>query len=380
MKESLNEENNKKNNDKDNNKFQIISTGFGILKYYTLNSFKNLSKKISYFYPNFSKKAENKKNSNINNEININHDNIIKNENISFNKINLNKNLDKENELLIYNNTQIKKNIFIFLENELKINETKIELKNNNNSNKLAQINKYKEFKNKTLIYFFSSTIINKYYNIISITSLCIIFIMKNIKFFCDNENIKLTLDNIWNITNKTSKNIFSNISEIISNNIEKILINEKFNKNSLDDLISNMHKELRDKCNFFIHILKEIKKEIKNIENKFYDFNEIKNNMILEYKLRFFNIFYNLLFSDLFYSTFVQSYEGEILKFIEEIKNNFGDKNDKSFLAIIFDIDSFRNKQLVINEENIEFDKDNDKSNDEILMNYQKCLKSIFI
>ena len=67
-------------------------------------------------------------------------------------------------------------------------------------------------------------------------------------------------------------------------------------------------------------------------------------------------------------------------MKFIEEIKNNFGDKNDKSFLAIIFDIDSFRNKQLVINEENIEFDKDKNKNNDEILMNYQKCLKSIFI
>ena len=81
-----------------------------------------------------------------------------------------------------------------------------------------------------------------------------------------------------------------------------------------------------------------------------------------------------------MFYSTFVQTYEDEILKFIEEIKNNFGDKNDKSFLAIIFDIDSFRNKQLVINEENIEFDKDKNKNNDEILINNKKCLKSIFI
>ena len=375
MKESLNEQNNK-NEDKNSNKFQIISSGFGLLKYYTLNSFQNLSKKISYFYPNFTKKAENKLN-NINNDKNLNNDNIIKIENTSCNK----NNFDKENELLIYNNTQKKKNIFIFLENELKINETKIELKNNNNnSNKLVQLNKYKEFKNKTIIYFFSSTIINKYYNIISITTLCIIIIMKNFKLQCDNNEIKLILDNIWNITNKTAKNIFLNISEIISNNIEKILINEKFNKNSLDELILNIHKELRDKCNFLIHILKEIKKEIKNIETQFYDLDKIKNNMILDYRLRFFYIFYNLLSSDLFYSTFVQSYEEEIFKFIDEIKNNFGDKNEKSFLAIIFDIDSFRNKQLAINDENIELDKDKNKNKDEILMNYQKCLQSIFI
>ena len=371
MKESLNLEKNKSNNI-----FQTFSTNFGILKHYTLNRYKSISNKLYSFYP-LTKKVNNES-ININNEQNINKINIIKTENNLFKKESFD-NKNNGNELLIYNNTQIKKNIYIYLENELKINNTKIELKNNDN-NKLTQINKYKEFKTKTIIYFFSSIILQKYYNIISITSLCITSIMKNFKSYSNNIQIKLILDNLWNISNNTSKNIFSNISEIISNFIDKIPLNEKYTKNSFDELISNIQKELRDKCNFFIHVIKEIKKEIKNLEEQFYDINNIKNNMILEYKLRFFYIFYNLLFSDLFYSSFVQAYEAEILKQIDGIKEKFEEKNEKTFLAIIFDIDSFRNKQLLINEENNEIITDNNEDNDNILMNYQKCLQSIFI
>ena len=371
MKESLNLEKNKSNNI-----FQTFSTNFGILKHYTLNRYKSISNKLYSFYP-LTKKVNNES-ININNEQNINKINIIKTENNLFKKESFD-NKNNGNELLIYNNTQIKKNIYIYLENELKINNTKIELKNNDN-NKLTQINKYKEFKTKTIIYFFSSIILQKYYNIISITSLCITSIMKNFKSYSNNIQIKLILDNLWNISNNTSKNIYSNISEIISNLIDKIPLNEKYTKNSFDELISNIQKELRDKCNFFIHVIKEIKKEIKNIEEQFYDFNNIKNNMILEYKLRFFSIFYNLLFSDLFYSSFVQAYEAEILKQIDGIKEKFEEKNEKTFLAIIFDIDSFRNKQLIINEEKNEIITDNNEDNDNILMNYQKCLQSIFI
>ena len=371
MKDSLNQENNKSNNI-----FQTFSTNFMIFKHYTLNKYKNISNKLYSFYPLSSKKVNSELN-NINNEPNKNKPNIIKRENKLFNKENIDDN--NKNELLIYNNAQIKKNIYIYLENELMINNTKIELKNNDN-NKLAQINKYKEFKTKTIIYFFSSIILGKYYNIISITSLCIISIMKIFELYTNNIQIKLILDNLWNISNNTSKNIFSNISEIISTYIDKIPLNEKYTKNSFDELISNIQKELRDKCNFFIHVIKEIKKEIKNIEEQFYDLNNIKNNMILEYKLRFFYIFCNILFSDLFYSSFVQAYENEIMKQIEEIKGKFEEKNEKTFLSIIFDIDSFRNKQLVINEENNEILTDNNEDNDDILMNYQKCLQSILI
>ena len=51
-----------------------------------------------------------------------------------------------------------------------------------------------------------------------------------------------------------------------------------------------------------------------------------------------------------------------------------------KLFCLFIFDIDSFRNKQLVINEENNEIITDKNEDKDDILMNYQKCLQSIFI
>ena len=375
MKESNNDE-----NDKSINKFQIFSKSFGVLKYYTINSFKSLSNRI-YSFSFLSSNQKNKTQSNNLNDLeNKFEEPNEKKENNYVNKNNLE--INKENELLIYNNSQIKKNLYIYLESELKINNTKIELKNSN-SNKLTQINKYKEFKNKTIIYFFSSIIFQKYYNIISITSLCIISIMKNLNTYSNKNEIKLILDTLWNLTNQTSKFIFSTVSEIISNYIDKILLNEKYTKNNLDELITNIQRELREKCNFFVHIIKEIKKEIYNIEGQFYDINNVKDNMILEYKLRFLYIFCDLIFSDMFYSSFVETYENEILTHIEEIKQNYGDKNEKTFLAIIFDIDAFRNKQLVDNEENniINNININNKNinEDNILRNYQKCLQSIF-
>ena len=180
-------------------------------------------------------------------------------------------------------------------------------------------------------------------------------------------------MDNLWELSNKTSKNIFADISVIISNYIEKILINEKYTKNSFNELITQIQNELREKCNYFIHIIKEIKNEINNIEDQFYDgdFNK-------EYKLRFLYILCDIIFSDIFYSSFVQTYEEEIFKQIEDIKKNFEDKKEKTLVAIILDMDSFRNKQLVFNEEN-KNNVDNNNKN-EILINYQKCLQSIFL
>ena len=375
MKESLDLENNKSKSN-----FQIFSTTLGFFKYYTLNSFKSLSKKVYSFNPFLSRKINQKQN-NSNKDININL-NFENEKTINiFNKGNFDNITEKE--LLIYNTFQIKKNIYIYLESELKINNTKIELKNSNNNNQLMQINKYKELKTKTLIYFFTSIIIEKYYNIISITSLCIISLMRKLNTYSTKSHIKLILDNLWEISNKTSKNIFASISQIISNYTENIPLNEKYNPDSLDLLINKIENEIRDKCNFFIHIIKEIKNEIKKIEEQFYDSDliNLKNNMMLEYKLRFFYIFCDIIFSDFFYTSFVQSYENEIFKQIEEIKKSFEDKKEKTLLAIILDIDSFKNKQFVVNEENKENDSISFKKNkDEILMNYQNCLQSIFI
>ena len=370
----MKEESDEKNNDE--SKFQILSSTFGLFKDYTLNSFKNLSNKIYSFYPFSSEKRKPELNNN-NIEQNLNLEDMSK-IGIPNNFINQRNNIN-ENELLIHNNSQIKKNIYSFLEKELKINNSKIELKNSNN-NQLAQINKYKELKIKIFIHLFASIIIQKYYNIISITSLSIIPILKRLNKYSTENHIKLILENLWNISNKTSKNIFMNISEIITNYIDKILLNEKYTKHALSELISNIQKEIRDKCNFFIYIICEIKKEINNIEGQFYDFNDLKKSMILEYKLRFFYIFNDIILSDLFYSSFVETYEEEINKQIEEIKNSFGEKNEKTFLAIILDIDSYKNKQFIINEENNDNIIEIKKNKDDILMNYQNCLQSIFI
>jgi hypothetical protein len=276
----------------------------GFFKYYTLNSFKSLSKKVYSFNPFLSRKINQKQN-NSNKDININL-NFENEKTINiFNKGNFDNITEKE--LLIYNTFQIKKNIYIYLESELKINNTKIELKNSNNNNQLMQINKYKELKTKTLIYFFSSIIIEKYYNIISITSLCIISLMRKLNTYSIKSHIKLILDNLWEISNKTSKNIFSNISQLISNYTENIPLNEKYVPDSFDLLITKIENEIRDKSNFFIHLIKEIRNEMNNIETLFYDtdLNNIKNNMMIEYKLRFYYIFCDIVFSDFFLFVF---------------------------------------------------------------------------
>ena len=53
--------------------------------------------------------------------------------------------------------------------------------------------------------------------------------------------------------------------------------------------------------------------------------------------------------------------------------------KKTKTLLAIIFDIDSFKNKLYIINEEENVCLKNKNENNDDILMNYQQCLQSIF-
>ena len=365
MKESLNIES---NNDIKNT-FRIFTKNIELFKYYALNKFKNISNKSNSIYP-FSSNKQNHKSNNSKNAHKLNL--LPKEKNLIIKKINNN-----ENKLLIYNNFKIKKNICAFLENELKINDTKIELRNS--KNQITQINKYKEFKDKTLIYFFSSIIIEKYYNIISITSLCILSLLKNINSYSKNENIKLILDTLWNLTNKTSKSIFTKISEIMTDIVEKILLNEKFTKEKLNELISNILNQLRDKCNFFGFIIKEVKNEINELEEQFYDFNNIKNNKIIEYKLKYLYIFCDILYSDFFYSTFVEAFEYEFFRQLDDIKINFEEKKTKTLLAIIFDIDSFKNKLYIINEEEYVCLKNKNENNDDILMNYQQCLQSIF-
>ena len=374
MKINLNDNENKES------KSNIFFTSLGFFKYYITSNYKKLTKKIHSIYPGEQEQTKINNNKIVNINKNLNH-------NIDFENHN---NKNKSRELLIFNNAQIKKNVYIFLEKELKINDTKIELRNCNNQ--VLQIKKYKEFKNKTIIFFFSSIIILKYYNIISITSLCTISLMKKIKIgniysniIINNNQITQLLDKLWNISTQTSKNIFSNLIEIISNNIDKIPLNEKYNKDKFMNLFEGISNEIRNNCNFFIHIIKVLRENIDNLENQYFDPLSIYNNNLNEYKLRFLYIITDIICSNLFYSTFIQSYEEEIKIHIDKIKNYFGEQNEKTFLAIIFDLDTYKSKQFIINENNFNITNNekeiNEKDNkDEILMNYQNCLQSIDI
>jgi len=366
----------------------ILLTTWDLFSYYIKNNYTKFTSKIHSIY-SFKPDLENIKiNSNKNMNSNSFKDISINSDIVNENLINNNNEASESNELLIFNNIQIKKNIYLFLENELKINNTKIDLRNCNNQN--LQIKKYKEFKNKTIIYFFSSIIILKYYNIISITSLCVISLMKKIKvgniysnIIINNNQIKSLLDTLWDISSQTSKNIFSSVSEIIYNYVDKIQLNEKYNKDKFTNLFKSINNEIRNKCNYFIHIIKVLRENINNLENKYFDILSTQKNNLDEYKLRFFYILCDIICSNVFFSTFVQSYEKEIELQIEEIKTNFGEKNEKTILAIISDIDSHKTKKIAINENNgnknsNELENNNRNNKDEILMNYQNCLQSI--
>ena len=82
---------------------------------------------------------------------------------------------------------------------------------------------------------------------------------------------------------------------------------------------------------------------------------------------------------SNLFYSSFVESYEEEIKLQMEEIKGFFVEQNEKTFLAVIYDLDSYKNKQFlnIENKDSINISNNDiiQKGNeDKILLNYQIC------
>ena len=200
-----------------------------------------------------------------------------------------------------------------------------------------------------------------------------------------NNKQINLILDELWNFTNQTSKNLYLNLSEIIYSIIDKIPLNEKYNKDKFINLFENIYNEIREKCNFFIYIIKVIKENINNLENQFFDNNSKLNNNLYEYKLKYLYILCDIMCSNLFYSSFVESYEEEIKLQMEEIKGFFVEQNEKTFLAVIYDLDSYKNKQFlnIENKDNINI-SNNDiiqkENEDTILLNYQICLQSIDI
>ena len=121
-----------------NNKIKstLIISGIGFFAYYFKQNYKKLqdySKKIYILYTSekSQKDEENNKNSSKANTI---------------------------NELLIFNNSKIKQNIYEFLDTQLKINDTKLQIKNTT-INQSLQIQYTNQYKNKTIIFFY------KYYS-----------------------------------------------------------------------------------------------------------------------------------------------------------------------------------------------------------------------
>ena len=288
------------------------------------------------------------------------------------------------NELLIFNNSKIKQSIYVFLDGELKINDTKLQLKNTTISQTL-KIQYTNQYKNKIIIFFCINSILIKYFNIISITTLSLLSVIKNKKLFNTqnyiNEKINhLLLDEVWNISVKTSKTIYTNLYNILYEYIDKIELKQKFNKEKLNELFLKILELIRNSFDFIKYFADEINIKINNIENSQYIINTKNNNELMEFKLRFFYIFCDIIYSDLFYSSYIESYENEIKIKLDNIcENMYKDDGAKSILNIIFLMDKNKvqqNMEEKSNEKNENSKKEEEK--DIFLLNYQNCLLSI--
>lgn len=346
-----------------NNKIKtgLLISSISLFGYFIRNNYKQIidyTKKIYNFYQQTS---------------NLNK-NTIYQKNLD---INIEKN---KNELIVGNISKIKIYIHDFLEKELKINDTKLKLKEQDEK---YIYEKFKTFRDKEIIHFYCDIILLKYNCLFSLTSLCLLSVLKNYKIDniiqnFDSNFYNNLLEELWTIANKTTKILYNNIKDIILNFLGPVSINEKYTKDKFSTLIKDIMSNIKDKFNIVKYISDVMEKYMNNIENQYFDPYSKENN-IISFKLKFLYLLNDILFSNLFYSTFIESCVKEINSQADQISCSIGE-NGKGFIQVIQFLDTHRCSQISLCK-GLENNKDINKEeniSDEIFINYQNCLLSI--
>ncbi len=269
------------------------------------------------------------------------------------------------------NEYQFKSFCFKLIEDKLKISE----IKNN------IQIKKDKEliyiweiFKNKTLISFYSYNIILKFLSLISLTNISLMNKLIEKQMINYSNSLEI-LKEIWEYIENSCKVLLEKIEKFLSDKVENILLKGKLKFENLNNLLLQLLENILKNIQLNNDYLDKIEKQIYELDSKDYDINNSLNE-IIDDKLKFYSIYFDIINSDFFQLTIQEIIREEINNNLLSIKEKIQNE-EKSMAQIILLLDEIRIsniEQININEE-----INNQCSLDSISEEYIKTISNIF-
>ena len=281
---------------------------------------------------------------------------------------------EEENEkfkLSEKNENQFKIFSLKLIEDKLKITEIKnnIQIKKNK-----ELISTWEIFKNKILISFYSYIIIVKFLSLISLTNISIMnkLIEKHMITYINSLEM---LNEIWELIEKSCKDLLEKIDKILNEKVEKILLKKKLKFENLNTLILELLENILSTIQINEDYLNKIENKISDLDSNNYDINNTLTEKIDE-KLKFYTIYYDIIYSNYFQLTIQelirQEVNNNILILKEKIQNE-----EKSIAQIILLIDEI--KISIIEKLNKTQESNSDFFIDEISEEYIKSISNIF-
>lgn len=234
------------------------------------------------------------------------------------------------------------------------------------NSKKEEMLSNWTNFKNKVLIYHFTSVIVSRFLITISQTHLLILEklqingqkIPKNV---CDD-----LLTELWILANSFTDNLILDIQNILEEPLNKIPISNSYNWSSYLNEMNNLQEKLQDlyfdnyhnqiNLSIFKGYVTEVFKKIEILENNTY------NNDIRAYKLevflKFYQIYYDILNSNLFHVILYKAINNDLSIIEKDIKARFNTLIREEIKQININNNLALNKN--INQEEIEKNANN--------------------
>ena len=281
---------------------------------------------------------------------------------------------EEENEkfkLSEKNENQFKIFSLKLIEDKLKITEIKnnIQIKKNK-----ELISTWEIFKNKILISFYSYIIIVKFLSLISITNISIMNKLIEKQMITYINSLEM-LNEIWEIIEKSCKDLLEKIDKILNEKVEKILLKKKLKFENLNTLILELLENILSTIQINEDYLNKIENKISDLDSNDYDINNTLTEKIDE-KLKFYTIYYDIIYSNYFQLTIQelirQEVNNNILILKEKIQNE-----EKSIAQIILLIDEI--KISIIEKLNKTQESNSDFFIDEISEEYIKSISNIF-
>ena len=281
---------------------------------------------------------------------------------------------EEENEkfkLSEKNENQFKIFSLKLIEDKLKITEIKnnIQIKKNK-----ELISTWEIFKNKILISFYSYIIIVKFLSLISITNISIMNKLIEKQMITYINSLEM-LNEIWEIIEKSCKDLLEKIDKILNEKVEKILLKKKLKFENLNTLILELLENILSTIQINEDYLNKIENKISDLDSNNYDINNTLTEKIDE-KLKFYTIYYDIIYSNYFQLTIQelirQEVNNNILILKEKIQNE-----EKSIAQVILLIDDI--KISTIEKLNKTQDSNSEIFIDEISEEYIKSISNIF-